>query len=536
MRTGETDPMSFWQKVQQIATKIKEIGTASIRKIAEATGLSKSSVHRHLKAKERRNQYPESHLWETAEGQQWIRRLVVSSLFHFGFKQGVGAESITAFLEALRIQTHVGISATALRGVQKRLEKKIIEYGQVHQAQGAKACGAKEIVGGVDETFFEQMVLVMLDLPSGYLIMEEFSGQRTFKSWQEKAEVALQSLTVQVRYVVSDRAKALIKLAVDHFGCRSIADLFHALHEIAKGFSFSIQNPLNQAQKKLTKANEALMGLAPQSEPWQQQNEQKQQLAQEVEKWQKVQEQYQGLMQQFSLRVHPFAVADNAPQSAASVEQHLKKTVADLEELAQTNQLSQADKHLKPVKNQLTDLSSLMDVWWDWVEHAVVDQTPNFLEQLWLKEILLPKIYWERQLQRCRSAKQRPIYQAALSQAQQKLDDHPLTPLCHPVQWQQYNQWAETLVARFQRTSSPVEGRNGYLSQIHQAGRGLSQTRLQVLRVLHNFELKRADGTTAAERFFGMEFPDLFEWLLPQMGDLPLPRTSRSRVSAFPFP
>jgi AcrR family transcriptional regulator len=329
--------MSFWQKVQQIATKIKEKGTASIRKIAEATGLSKSSVHRHLKAKERRNQYPESHLWETAEGQQWLSRLVVSSLFHFGFKRGVGAESITAFLEDLRIQTHVGISATALRGVQKRLEKKIIEYGQVHQAQGVEAGGAQEIVGGVDETFFEQMVLVMLDLPSGYLIMEEFSGRRSFKSWQEKAEQALQSLTVQVRYLVSDRAKALIKLAVAHFGCRSIADLFHALHEIAKGFSFSIQTRLNQAQKKLEKADEALGALTPQSEPWQQQNEQRQQLAQEVEKWQKVQEQYQGLMQQFSLSVHPFAVGDNAPQSAASVEQHLKKTVAQLEALVQLN-------------------------------------------------------------------------------------------------------------------------------------------------------------------------------------------------------
>ncbi|MCP5014226.1 MAG: hypothetical protein GY938_02965 [Ketobacter sp.] len=523
--------MSFWQKIQQIAAKIKELGTSSIRKIAEATGFSKSSVHRHLKAKERRNQYPESHLWETEEGQQWLGRLMAASIFHFGLKRGVGMDSISAFLKELRLQTHLGISTTALKGVRKQLEKHIIEYGRVHQEQGAKASGPREMVGGVDETFFEQMVLVMLDLPSGYLIMEEFSGKRTFKSWQEKAEQALKSLNVQVRYLVSDRAKALIKLAVEHFGCRSIADLFHPLHEIAKGFSFAIQNRLNQAQKKLEKAEKVLAGSPPQSEPRQQQNQQQQELAQEVEKWKKVQEQYKELMQQFSLSIHPFAVEDNSPQNAAIVEKQLRKTVAQLEKLAQTNQLSKADKHLKPVKNQLPDLASLMNVWWDWVDHSLVDQTPDFLKQLWLKEILLPKIYWEGQLQRCRSAKQRPIYQAALSQAQQKLDNHPLTPLCHPAHWQQYNQWAETMVARFQRTSSPVEGRNGFLSQIHQAGRGISQKRLPVLRVLHNFELKRADGTTAAERFFEMEFPDLFEWILPQMGDLPLPRNSRSSVS-----
>jgi DeoR/GlpR family transcriptional regulator of sugar metabolism len=62
--------MSYWQKIQQITSKIKEIGSNSIRKLAEATGFSKSSIHRHLKARERRDQYPESYFWETVEGQQ----------------------------------------------------------------------------------------------------------------------------------------------------------------------------------------------------------------------------------------------------------------------------------------------------------------------------------------------------------------------------------------------------------------------------------------------------------------------------------
>ncbi|MCP4362370.1 MAG: hypothetical protein GY796_30560, partial [Chloroflexi bacterium] len=81
-----------------------------------------------------------------------------------------------------------------------------------------------------------------------------------------------------VRYLVSDRAKALIKLAVEHFGCRSIADLFHPLHEIAKGFSFAIQNRLNQAKKKLKKAEVVLAGSPPQSELRKQQNQQQQAL------------------------------------------------------------------------------------------------------------------------------------------------------------------------------------------------------------------------------------------------------------------
>jgi hypothetical protein len=47
-----------------------------------------------------------------------------------------------------------------------------------------------------------------------------------------------------------------------------------------------------------------------------------------------------------------------------------------------------------------------------------------------------------------------------------------------------------------------------------------------VLTIIHNFDLKRPDGTTAAQRLFRHEFPDLFEWRLDHIGDLPRPRRS----------
>jgi hypothetical protein len=45
-------------------------------------------------------------------------------------------------------------------------------------------------------------------------------------------------------------------------------------------------------------------------------------------------------------------------------------------------------------------------------------------------------------------------------------------------------------------------------------GRGLTKKRLAALTVVHNYGLKRADGTTAEERLFGSPFPDVFEWLI----------------------
>ena len=49
--------------------------------------------------------------------------------------------------------------------------------------------------------------------------------------------------------------------------------------------------------------------------------------------------------------------------------------------------------------------------------------------------------------------------------------------------------------------------------------------------VIHNYWLKRSDGSTAAERFFEVPHDDLFEWLLDHMA-LPL----RPAVPAAPLP
>jgi len=58
-------------------------------------------------------------------------------------------------------------------------------------------------------------------------------------------------------------------------------------------------------------------------------------------------------------------------------------------------------------------------------------------------------------------------------------------------------------VCQVQRTSSAVEGRNGYLSRLHHSHRGFTEQTLKVLTVIHNFDLKRDDDTTAAQRLFG---------------------------------
>ena len=112
---------------------------------------------------------------------------------------------------------------------------------------------------------------------------------------------------------------------------------------------------------------------------------------------------------------------------------------------------------------------------------------------------------------------------------------HPLTQSFSSDEMKRWRVWAEWMSDKFQRTSSAVEGRNGCLSQMYHNGRGMTASRLKSLTVIHNFDLRCGDGTTAAERFFETPFPDLFEWVTGRMGALPLARKARERVVSNPL-
>jgi hypothetical protein len=58
-------------------------------------------------------------------------------------------------------------------------------------------------------------------------VLEEAAEDRTYTPWWERVQGALKGLGLGLSYRVSDRAKALVKLALAGFGCPSIPDLFH---------------------------------------------------------------------------------------------------------------------------------------------------------------------------------------------------------------------------------------------------------------------------------------------------------------------
>ena len=70
--------MGFWTKSLRVFKCLCANGRQGVRRMAQQTGLSKSSVHRLKQAMEHRDIYAESWLWETAEGRRWVTRLVAA--------------------------------------------------------------------------------------------------------------------------------------------------------------------------------------------------------------------------------------------------------------------------------------------------------------------------------------------------------------------------------------------------------------------------------------------------------------------------
>ena len=395
--------MGFWSKSVRIFNTIREHGTQSIRQLAHHTGLSKSSVHRHTQAAARRDQHPESWLWETPEGRNWLIRLVVAVLFIFGLKRGVGAETMSEFFARLHLETHIGCSPSALRSVMHTLERITLETAAAWERQGIAHGEIRPIIGAVDETFLQRMMLVFMDLASGYLLVEEVAVDRTYDTWHGLVQSRLKTLGVAVSYLVSDRAKALIKLAETGLDCLSIPDLFHLSHDLAKSYSLAIFSHLRHAQQALHQARERLatcQAFHPDGAETQQAQAFVETNEAEVQRWQGVRSAYRHHLGNLSLSLHPWRLVDAIRQTSHEVERQLHAEIAALATLMETQGLPVKKHAWDKVRTQLAGVSALVDLWWQTVWHDVEHMALTPRWKHWGDELLLPLMYWQEQLSR----------------------------------------------------------------------------------------------------------------------------------------
>ncbi len=540
--------MGLRQRCQQVYQTTKKLGIKSVRALARVTHLSKSSVHRLKQRIKRRQQEPESDFWETPEGYQWLRLLVGTTIYLFGIKQGIGSEILSEFFHLLRLSRQIGVSPTALRRLEAIMRSDILTYQQEQHQQLQLTPVELEIIAGADETFFPGLsgiVLVFMDLVSGYILLEKKTSDRKYQTWFEQLQTALSQIgaTVSIKSLVSarqgrasgDRAKALVQLAVQGLGCPSVPDLFHGMRCLSRNIGARLGGQLARTKRQLQETNREITARHLKKKPISVSLNQRQARLQEQYKFlEKGVDTYHSLLHQISTIVHPFALDGSGFQTGTDVVSALRKLLPVLAALGKSYQVSKIEKALEQLSCQILGIAAGINLWWQAVEQSLLTEELDELTQNWLVSCLLPEVYWFAQFDKTKNRDLKQVYQKAYEKAHQELLAHQLTLALTNVEVEQWRDWATLMVARFQRTSSAIEGRNGYLSRLHHSGRGFSQSDLQVLTIIHNFDLRRADGSTAAQRFFGRSFPTLFPWLMEQMGDLPLPRKSRKLVNLTP--
>jgi len=74
------------------------------------------------------------------------------------------------------------------------MESVIIDYQKQQHELIRDISSNVEVCAAADETFFDQVILVMLDLPSGYIFVEERTENCQYETWKQRVRLALKPL------------------------------------------------------------------------------------------------------------------------------------------------------------------------------------------------------------------------------------------------------------------------------------------------------------------------------------------------------
>lgn len=493
---------------------IKIEGQKSYAKLALLFKTSKTSIFRKIKQIKSRTEIKGSTFFETEEGQQWLYQFIIICILIFGVICGIGSERISLFFSLICVTSFAGLSASSVGRIEQKIDVALSAYKNQQDNNVLDKAKDIEIVAGADETFFKNiMILVLMDLRSGFIFTEQSTKDRKHKMW-EKIAMPWLSKFKNILCLVSDRAKAIIKLAEDSIDVPSIPDLFHLMQDIPKVIGSAISKRISTIEeqfatsKRLGNNIELLTKL----------NFRKNILLKNLQR-------YATSFRRLSTSLHPFKILSTEKQDSAKVEKNMTASLDAIDNVKNNLNITDNKNVINKARKQIPEAAQQVDQWWQWVNSSI-DGTDFTSEQKdWLINYYLPLIYWQKQLNKTSSKKIKRFYLVSIKRAKQNLANHKLTStMLNKLDEPTWENWAKQMCDYFQRTSSAVEGRNGWLSQMHFSGRGLSKERIESQTTIHNYFLKREDGTTAYERLTGEKPADLLKFIMDEIGQLPKPR------------
>ncbi len=161
---------------KEINTYFQTNESATLREVSESTGAPISTVAYHKARKTDRISASGTDQWETAWGQNFLKRMIISVIYTFGIKGGVGSKRISEHLGHLQIEGVAAVSESSIYRLTNEIISNILWYKELQDAglveQAQCTLEELEVVLGLDETWLDEMLLVCQDLISGYLFLK----------------------------------------------------------------------------------------------------------------------------------------------------------------------------------------------------------------------------------------------------------------------------------------------------------------------------------------------------------------------------
>jgi hypothetical protein len=484
---------------------------------------------------------PIDSFFRSAAGELVLRRLLTAALLVFQQRGACGLRLVGDFLQLTQLDRFVACSRGALQPLAAQIEADLVAFRDCEQPALARPMKPKTITLVPDEHFHSgKPCLVGVEPVAGFILVECYRDRRDADTWQEAIEEGTRGMPVRIVQMTSDLARALVCCAEKGLQAAHSPDLFHGQHDLLKPLLLPLTGPIQQAEKELEKTARHSDQLdtpldQPQSEEEflalieavRQEQAIGQQLEQAKQRKEEAVQQVRGVGDDY----HPFDRKTGQPVTAEEVGKRLTGYVDRLAEVVAEGGLGEKAK--QAVKKSRTWVATLMGcVAWFWcLANARVEELDLSEEQeRVVKEKLLPGHYWAMAAGRARTAEERKRLKKMAEELKKETwqAGGALSSLSE-AERKEVAEAARETAGLFQRSSSCVEGRNGRLSLQHHGHSRVSERRLKALTVIHNYMVKRADGTTAAERFFGQKHKDVFCWLLERMPNLPRPAAKRSK-------
>ncbi|MCU0593290.1 MAG: DUF6399 domain-containing protein [Desulfobacterales bacterium] len=485
----------------------------------------------------------------TPAGTRWLHQLVVVMHLIITLRAGAGVRLVCEFLELSGLSAVVGASYGSQYALTVQVQDAVAQQAQAQRSVLAAAMPPRAVTVCEDETFHPDVCLVAIEPVSNFIVLEQYAPDRTAATWTQALATAVDGLSVTVIQGTSDEATALRRHVEKDLGAQHTADLFHGQHEVSKGTSLHLARQVKQAAAAVAAAQQSVDAARAARRAYEAQvphprgrppaftaridaavtdliraeRAQTRALARQTQAREQIRE--------LGILYHPYDLANGQAQPVARVAARFADVWAHLAHLAEAADLpTRARERLAKAQRLTVQWLATLAFFWGTVQTRVeaLDLGPD-LEQAVLTH-LIPALYVERVAGRRTHAVDRQQLTALSAQLLEPLRQptHPLQAVA-PALRNQIEAVARDCADLFQRSSSCVEGRNGHLSLYHHGSHRLSDRKLAALTALHNFYVRRPDGTTAAERFFGRAHPALFEQVLAHV-DLPPPaRRKRPR-------